>query len=134
MATKRPAKKTASGKAASPKKSAAVKRSGAAEAASVKRPRAAKKGGGRKDSPLPSIWISGTLAVVGGKIGMQTSNGFVTLQQVVDSGQIVGLVFQPSGGSKSGAVQDMLDKLREFIETYGVGAIVGGVTTCFVES
>jgi hypothetical protein len=87
--------------------------------------------GAARDSPLPSVWIAGTLAVVDGQIGMLTANGFVALQAVVDSGQVVGLVFSPTAGNKSASVQDLLDKLTAFITEFGVGSVVGGVTTCF---
>jgi len=118
------AKTSATGKTASRKKPAA--KPAAAKPAS-KSSRSA-----RRDPPAPPPWFPGTLTVVDDEIGVQTSNGFVTLQAIAESGQVVGFVFQPSGGPKSVSVEELLEKLAAFIAEYGVGSIAGQVTTCFV--
>jgi len=121
MATAKKAGKKAGKKAAGKRRSETKPVRGARKTPAPRRTR---------DAP-PPIWIPGTLAVVGGKVGVQTiDQGFISLEDVAAYGQVVGLVFQPAGGEKGESLMITLTKLAEFIEAYGVAAITGIVTTC----
>jgi len=133
-ATQTPAKKTpAKGRASSkvvqpakkippPKKGVAVKKISVVAKKAVK---------GR--SRNPPVWSPGQLAInATGVVGLQLAGRFITLQEVADAGQAVGLVF-PLHAQGTGDEKDMIDKLMKFICDYATGTIIGGVTTCFLE-
>ena len=128
MAAKSSAKKTASSKSAGARK-APARKAAAGAAGAEKRP--PKRSGGSKDTPPPSFWMTGTLVLQDGVIGMRRNDDtFISLADAAAGGHMVTLVFQPAAGTKGTSVQQMLDALAAFIEAYGVENIPCGLTCC----
>ena len=92
---------------------------------------------------LPSSWTSGVLKVkplpvidefgvqvTVDTIGLETPEGeFISLQDVANAGEMVGLFF-PLTNPGSPELVTMINKLMTFIGAHANGTIAGGMTCC----